>query len=102
MATIDKSEIKRISKLANLDLSPKEVEELTPQLAEIVDFFETLNEVDTKNIEPTSQTTGLVNKTRADQINSTRILNSKEALLNASKRHNEYFMVDALLDKNNE
>lgn len=95
-------DLSKLSKLADLTLSDTEAKELEPQLTEIIDFFDQLNEVDTQNTEPTSQTTGLVDVTRSDKINTTRILPVSEAVSNAKHEINNYFVVDALLDKDQE
>jgi len=99
MASLDKKDIKRISELATLTLTDKEIETFAPQLGEVVEYFDQLNEVDTSSTEPTSQTTGLEDVTRADEIDTTRVLSVEQAVLNAHHEHNNYFVVDALLDK---
>ena len=66
------------------------------QLSEILNYFEKLKEVDTKNVETTSQVTGLENVTREDKaINS---LTQEEALSNTKSQHNGFFKVKAILE----
>lgn len=89
MTSLEKSDVKRLAKLADLELSESEIKELTPQLSEVINFFDELKEVNTDSVEPTSQTTGLTDVLRKDEIDSTRIL----------KLENNYFEVKALLDK---
>jgi len=57
--TID--QVKHITKLAKLDLKPTEIEKFRSQLAEILEYFKILDQVDTDKVEPTSQVTGLSN-----------------------------------------
>lgn len=64
---ISLKDIGHIAKLARLDLSDKEKQKYSKELSEILDYMEKLNEVDTKNIEPTSQVTGLTNVFRKDE-----------------------------------
>jgi aspartyl-tRNA(Asn)/glutamyl-tRNA(Gln) amidotransferase subunit C len=45
-------DIKKIAKLAHLEITEEEVALYTPQMASIVSYVEQLNELDTKNIEP--------------------------------------------------
>lgn len=45
-------DVRKIAKLAHLEISEEEVERYTPQMAEIVNYVEQLNELDTENIEP--------------------------------------------------
>lgn len=45
-------DIKKIAKLAHLEITEEEVALYTPQMANIVAYVEQLNELDTENIEP--------------------------------------------------
>lgn len=49
---IETEDIRKIAKLAHLEISEAEVALYTPQMAEIVAYVEQLNELDTENIEP--------------------------------------------------
>jgi len=49
---ISEKEVQRIAKLARIELTKKEVEKFQKDLSAILDYFELLKEVDTKNIEP--------------------------------------------------
>ena len=44
-------DIKKIAKLAHLEITDEEVEIYTPQMANIVSYVEQLNELDTENTE---------------------------------------------------
>ncbi|MBT3413367.1 MAG: Asp-tRNA(Asn)/Glu-tRNA(Gln) amidotransferase subunit GatC [Candidatus Jacksonbacteria bacterium] len=61
-------EVQHIAKLARLQLSKEEEKQYQSQLSSILDFVEQLNEVDTKNVEETSQVTGLMNRYREDTV----------------------------------
>lgn len=65
---LSKDEVAHIAKLAKLELSDEELERFTPQLGSILDFFGTLQKVNTDDIEETSQVTGLENIARPDSI----------------------------------
>ena len=45
-------DIRKIAKLAHLEISDEEVALYTPQMVDIVKYIEQLNELDTENIEP--------------------------------------------------
>jgi len=45
-------DVRKIAKLAHLEITDEEVALYTPQMAEIVNYVEQLNELDTDNIEP--------------------------------------------------
>jgi len=51
---ISKEEVIKISKLAMLELKPGEIDDYTGQLASILNFFEQIQELDLKTVEPTN------------------------------------------------
>lgn len=91
-----KIDIKHVAKLSKLNLSATEVEVFTSQLGKIINYVNELNEVETDSVEPTSQTTGLVNIKRNDKI--TPSLAQKEALSQKDNTHNGYFVVPMVLE----
>lgn len=93
--SIDK--VKHIAKLANLIISEALFKKLTSQLSNILDLVGKLNEVDTKNVIPTSQVTGLTNIFREDSVEPS--LSQAEALSNAPRKHDGYIVVDAILEE---
>ncbi len=44
-------DVKKVAKLAHLEITDEEVELYTPQMANIVSYVEQLNELDTDNVE---------------------------------------------------
>ena len=69
MSKLTTKDVLHVAKLAKIEITGKEVEKYAEQLSKVVDYFSKLSEVDTNNIEPTSQTTGLENVTRTDLVN---------------------------------
>lgn len=90
-----KIDVTHVAKLANFPLKPEEKEKFEKQLTEILSYVEKLKEVDTKNVEITSQVTGLENATREDK--TTPSLSQEEALSGAKNKHNGLFKVKAIL-----
>jgi aspartyl-tRNA(Asn)/glutamyl-tRNA(Gln) amidotransferase subunit C len=45
-------DVRKVAKLAHLDISDVEVEMYTPQMSDIVKYIEQLNELDTESVEP--------------------------------------------------
>ena len=45
-------DVRKVAKLAHLEITDAEVELYTPQMANIVKYIEQLNELDTENVEP--------------------------------------------------
>lgn len=68
MAEFNAELTKKVAKLAHLKLSDAKIAQLTPQLATIINYFNDLQELDTSNVVPTAQVTGLHNVSRPDQI----------------------------------
>ena len=98
MNKLSLAEVEHVAKLSKLDLTHDEVIKFQGQLSKIVDYVSQLSEVDTTNIEPTSQTTGLENILRADEIKPNSF-NQEEALSGTDRTYNGYFVVEKILNK---
>jgi len=98
MGKINKKQILRIAKLAELKLKPLEVEKLVTQLSETLDYVEMLKELDQKikDLSPTAQVTNLQNVFREDKVKPS--LTQKEALSNAKKTYKGYFITKAIFE----
>lgn len=97
MAKIVLKDLKHLAKLANLKLSTDQENKFLPQLDSVLKHIESLSDVDTSDVEPTSQTTGMENVFRNDEIDASSVLTSTEAISGTDKTHNDYFVVDMLL-----
>jgi aspartyl-tRNA(Asn)/glutamyl-tRNA(Gln) amidotransferase subunit C len=91
-----KIDVRHIAKLANLPLTDNEIKLFEKQLADTIKYIEVLNKIDTKNIAPTSQVTGLENVLR-DDIPSPS-LSQTEALSNTKNQSNGFFKVKNILN----
>jgi len=65
---LNKQEVEHIALLARLHLTEKEKEKFTKELSQVLEYIEILNEVDTDDVEPTYQVTGLANVYREDKV----------------------------------
>lgn len=92
-----KIDVKRVAELANLPLSKTDEERLSSELSQTLDYIATLESIDTKKIEPTSQVTGLTNVLREDMAAPS--LTQDQALQNAKATHNGFFKVAVILDQ---
>ena len=45
-------DVKKVARLAHLEITDEEVDLYTPQMADIVKYIEQLNELDTESVEP--------------------------------------------------
>ncbi|MCX8074235.1 MAG: Asp-tRNA(Asn)/Glu-tRNA(Gln) amidotransferase subunit GatC [Clostridia bacterium] len=66
--SVSKEQVKHIANLARLKLSDEELEKYTNSLSDIVDFAESLNEVDVSNVEPTAHILKIQNVFRKDEL----------------------------------
>ena len=99
MAKLTKADILHVAKLAQLNLSDAEIKKFLPQLSSIVSYFGELSEVDTKGVEPASQTTGLENVFRQDEVKIENCLSQDAVVSGTDKTHNGYFKVKAILSE---
>jgi aspartyl-tRNA(Asn)/glutamyl-tRNA(Gln) amidotransferase subunit C len=96
---ISKKETKRIAELARLNLKEEELTKFASQLSGVLDNFKMLSEVDTKNIKPTSQVTGLNNICREDKevldwkANKDIKKNREKLLANSPKQEDGFIKV---------
>lgn len=92
-----KINVPHITKLANLDVKENEIAKFEKQLSEVLDYIKKFEEIDTKNIEPTSQVTGLENVVREDTISPS--LPQEKILSQAKSKHNDFFVVKGILNQ---
>jgi len=88
---IDRKEVEHIAKLARLELTEKEKELFTEQLAQIVVYFEKLQELDVDGIEPTCHVERMTNRMRKDELEPS--IPPEEALSNAPESEANQFRV---------
>ncbi len=88
----------KIAKLANLPIKDSEVELFSKQLTSILDIVSKLQKVDTEGIVPTAQVTGQNTVLRDDEIDASRTFSQEEALANAKKTKNGFFVVPAVFE----
>ena len=81
---VDPEEVRHVAGLARVDLDDAEVEAFAAQFAEILAYFETLDEVPAVESEPT-----LVNVMRPDE--ERECLDREAALRNAPETEDGYF-----------
>lgn len=94
---LTKNEVEHIATLARLKLSEEEKTEYAKQLSGILDYFGKLNEVDTKDVEETSQVTGLLNVMREDEIEEFSA--PQDIVECASEKSDGFIKVPKILDK---
>lgn len=93
---IDQAEVRKVAKLARLDLTDAEVEEFTGQLVAILDYVKTMNRLDTKDVEPLAHCLPVGNCFREDVVQPS--LGADRALANAPDRDGDFFKVPKILE----
>ncbi|MBP7740999.1 Asp-tRNA(Asn)/Glu-tRNA(Gln) amidotransferase subunit GatC [Candidatus Woesebacteria bacterium] len=96
---ITTTQIKHIATLASIPISTSEEEKLRHAFEETLDVISELQSVDVTGVEPTHQVTGLENILREDKINEKNMFSQKDALKNAKKTYNGYFVVPRIIDE---
>ncbi len=91
-------EVKKIAKLASLKLQNNEVELFATQFTDTLDIVNELNEIDTSTVSGTYQVNNLVNISRDDIVDPSRVLPQEIALREAKLTHDGFFVVPRLID----
>lgn len=86
---IDKELIEKVAENARLNLTESEIREFLPQLKDILESFEVIQNVPTKDVKPSFQPIEIKNITREDK--SSACLSQEEALKNTKHKSNGYF-----------
>lgn len=94
---IDQDQVKHVANLAKLELKDNQVDYFTNQLDDIIGLFETLDEVNTDGIEPTSSVSDQLNVMREDVADNWG--QSAALLANAPEAENGYIKVPAIIDE---
>ncbi len=92
---ISVEDVEYIAKLAKLELSSAQKQDMVTQLSRILAYITTLNEVDTAAIPPTCHIVKNEGTLREDRV--VRGLSQEEALANAPAQNNGYFSVPKVL-----
>lgn len=96
-AKLSEDQVQHVANLAKLELSDKQLPYFTDKLDEIIGLFETLGEVDTEGVAPTSSVTDQLNVMRDDIADN---WNQKEELLaNAPETMDGYIKVPTIIDE---
>ena len=61
---IDEAQVRKVAKLARLELSDREIHEFTGQLGAILEYVKKMDELDTTSVEPLAHCLALSNRLR--------------------------------------
>lgn len=88
---ISKEEVLHVARLARLELNHAELDTFAEQIARILEYVDTLNQVDTTGVPPTTHAISLTNAFRDDEIHTH--LEREQALGNAPAKEAGAFVV---------
>jgi aspartyl-tRNA(Asn)/glutamyl-tRNA(Gln) amidotransferase subunit C len=93
---LTREEVQRVALLAQLRLMPAELEQLTAQLQNILQYMEKLSELDTSEIEPFTHAVDVSNTFREDIVSNTP--NIDAMLANAPAKSKTFFRVPKIIE----
>ena len=92
---ITKDEVIRVANLAHLQIDEASTDKLALQLGTILEYVDTLNRVDTKDVTPTSHAIFLTNVFREDKVKEA--FDRDAALANAPEKEDGNFLVPKVI-----
>lgn len=96
MSHINRAQIDRVAELARLSLSDEEADRLASELDSFLGYVETLNELDTEGIVPTSHPISLLTPMRDDSPEPP--IDPELAIQNAPETAGGAFVVPKVID----
>lgn len=96
MSKLTPRDLQKLARLAALELGDRELDSLTADLEQILDYVEKLNTLDTHSMEPLSQPTSRRLREREDRPEQQ--LEREDILRNAPEIQEEMFRVPPVLD----
>ncbi len=93
---LTKEEVLHVATLARLNIDESLIDTFADQLGNILEYVETLNRLDTKDVPPTFHAVDKSNAFRADE--TTDHLDRKSAVSNAPEEDDGYFIVPKVIE----
>jgi len=94
--SIDNSTVKKVAKLARLEVDAKEEEILKNELNNILEWVDKLQKVDTENTDPMLSVSNEPMPMREDKVTSK--IENKQILLNAPEKKAGFFVVPKVVE----
>jgi aspartyl-tRNA(Asn)/glutamyl-tRNA(Gln) amidotransferase subunit C len=94
---INKQEVKKIAKLARLELTDKEVEKMEGELSKVLDYIDKLKEVDIEEIGQKDRFLNLENVFREDEVKNDLMMKNEELLSLSPEEEQGYLKVKSVL-----
>jgi aspartyl-tRNA(Asn)/glutamyl-tRNA(Gln) amidotransferase subunit C len=100
VSRIDRADVERVAALARLSVSDEEADRLATELDALLEYVETLRQVDTAGIEPMSHVIPMATPMREDRAESG--MDPELALVNAPERAGSAFVVPKVIEGEDE
>jgi len=97
-----KDDVRKVAKLANLELTDTEVERMAHDMAEVLTHMEQLSALDTSSVEPMTQVLYDAPATaslREDEVRDRTLLGTEEALRNSALSGAGHFKVPRVIER---
>jgi aspartyl-tRNA(Asn)/glutamyl-tRNA(Gln) amidotransferase subunit C len=94
--TIASDEVAYVARLARLDIKGEDFDTFARQIGQILGYVDTLNQVDTADVTPTSHAIDLTNALREDEVRPS--LKPEAALDNAPQSEDGCFVVPKIIE----
>ncbi|MCK9227680.1 MAG: Asp-tRNA(Asn)/Glu-tRNA(Gln) amidotransferase subunit GatC [Syntrophorhabdaceae bacterium] len=94
---ITKETVEYVAHLARLELSPDEVEAYTGQIDKVLEYMESLNSLNTDNVEPTNHPVPVACVMREDAVKPS--FTAEESVGNAPRRVDTFFRVPPIMEQ---
>ncbi len=94
--SVTKEDVKYVADLARLQFSDKDTEQIAGEMSKILDYMETLEEVDTGDVAPLEHVIELEYRYRKDEAKEP--LDHEAALKNAPDADTDYFRVPRVIE----
>jgi len=93
---IEKKTIEDVAYLARIELKEAQLDKLSAELKDILDFIDKLNKLDVKGVLPTSHILPLENVLRSDH--PVESLSLEQTLENAPQKEKSFFVVPKVIE----
>jgi aspartyl-tRNA(Asn)/glutamyl-tRNA(Gln) amidotransferase subunit C len=94
---ITREDVEHVAELARLELTAAEKEQFITQLNSILTYIDKLNELDTRDVEPTSHVIPMSNVLRDDEVRA--CLDRAQVLHNAPEASHFFFKVPRIIEE---
>ena len=94
---ISEQEVRKIAELSRLSLSSDELKKRTEDMNNILNYMDTLNEIDTDNVEELYNVNDMSNPLRDDTFEQS--LEKKDVLKNSPSSNDDYIEIPLIVKK---